>query len=314
MSKTKKLKSKEYWEKREALLAENFTYQTDFTFKRIRTVYKWAMKEIEREILVWESRKEKILKESPEFRFSELKTLQDLKESTRLVLEEMYKVESRALSDSLDQLFVKDLVDMEALDKQYTAYKKKLEQAQDTPISLAIQAQANYPQNLPYVEEVLKNPVQAQTLSQNIWYVGYAGIDYKSRINQRAKMIQGELEDIFTQSFIRGESYGQTAKRVMERLNVSYSNAKRLVQTELRMCEVKANCEHAKRLGFKYKKRKTVKDARVCKKCQELEGRVYLISDLEKNPYLAIAHPNERCYLIEVSDVKGERLYAEQNK
>ena len=139
-------------------------------------------------------------------------------------------------------------------------------------------------------------------------------MDYKSRINQRAKTIQGELEDIFTQSFIRGESYGQTTKRVMERLNVSYSNAKRLVQTELRMCEVKANCEHAKRLGFKYKKRKTVKDARVCKKCQELEGRVYLISDLEKNPYLAIAHPNERCYLIEVSDVKGERLYAEQNK
>ena len=204
MSKTKKLKSKEYWEKREALLAENFTYQTDFTFKRIRTIYKWAMKEIEREILVWESRKEKIFKESPEFRFSELKNLDDLKESTHLFLEEIYKVESKALSDALDRLFIKDLVDMEALDKQYTAYKKKLEQAQDTPISLAIQAQANYPQNLSYVEEVLKNPVQAQTLSQNIWYVGYAGMDYKSRINQRAKTIQGELEDIFTQSFIRG--------------------------------------------------------------------------------------------------------------
>ena len=71
---------------------------------------------------------------------------------------------------------------------------------------------------------------------------------------------------------------------------------------------------HAARLGFKYMKRKTVKDSRVCKLCQQLEGRVYLISDLQKNPHLAIAHPNERCYLIEVSDIKGERLYNEQNK
>lgn len=314
MMSKKKLKSKEYWEKREALLEKNFNYETEQAYRRIRGAYKRASRKIEREILVWESRKEQILKESPDFRFSELKELQDLKEATRLVLEELYKIEAKTLSDSLDQLFIKDLVNLEELDKKYTAYKKKLEEAEETPISLAIQAQANYPQNLSYVEGVFRNPVQTQTLSQNIWYVGYSGIDYKARINRRAKLIQGELEDIFMQASIRGQSYGQIAKKVSERLDVSYSNARRLVQTELRMCEVKVNGEHAARLGFKYMKRKTVKDSRVCKLCQQLEGRVYLISDLQKNPHLAIAHPNERCYLIEVSDIKGERLYNEQNK
>lgn len=314
MSEKKELKSKEYWQNREALLEDNFKYQRDWTFKRIRTAYKRALKDIEREILVWESRKERILKESPEFRFSEMKMLQDVKESTRLVLEELYKVEAQALSDSLDKLFVKDLVDMEELDKLYAAYKKRLKNAKDTQVSMVIQAQANYPQNLPYVESVLRNPIQTKTLSQNIWYVGYGGIDYKARVNQRAKLIQGELEEIFTQAFIRGQSYDRTAKQVMDRLNVSYSNAKRLVQTELRMCEVKANSEHADRLGFKYMKRKTVNDSNVCALCKELEGRVYLISDLQKNPHLAIAHPNERCYMVEVSDVKGEKMYVEQNR
>ena len=61
-----------------------------------------------------------IKKANPEFRFSELKYLEDLQKQINLIIDELATVEETLLTDTLKNTYVSDYVDLNKLDMKYS--------------------------------------------------------------------------------------------------------------------------------------------------------------------------------------------------
>ena len=83
-----------------------------------------------------------------------------------------------------------------------------------------------------------------------------------------------------TQMVIRGESSKKVATRVSEKMNTSYKNAVRLVQTEHAYVMNEASKYTYEDLNIgKYEFLATL-DKRTCKDCAKLDGKVFNLKEL----------------------------------
>src|SRR5690625_1761468 len=84
---------------------------------------------------------------------------------------------------------------------------------------------------------------------QKVLGTEFAGSNWSKRIWGDRDKLAKELQTKLTQSFIRGDSVDRTVKDVMERFNVSQSNARRLVQTESAFFTEQASMDSYKESG-----------------------------------------------------------------
>lgn len=331
-----KRKQKSYELKRNTIMDMNYEKTLKQVYKELDREYKRVLREIEDELLKWESIRAN--NERPNgFGYSEEKSLRQTKKAIELLLDELAEKEYKLLDKAMSDLYAKDLLDMNKLEVEYLQYRDDLEieymadymrRNPFTRASLGVQASANMvggvnkvladavavrTNSIMFVEQVLRQPIPTNLLSKDRWYKGLNGKGFGERIAIRTVQLKREINQAITTMYSQGKGYQFASKRIAERLGVSNSHAKTLVQTECRLAEVQANTKHYKDMGVQYFGRQTVNDKKVCPICKEHKNDVYTSEELQANPWVAILHPHERCIIEPLSRQRGAERYANRN-
>lgn len=340
----KKNKQSKYEKERNALMDRNYERSIQNAYKKIGAEYSRILKEIDEKLLEWERIREQG-KRPNSFGYSEEKHLRETKKAIELLLDELAENEYKLLDETLNKLYAQDLLDMNKLEIEYLQYRDDLEieymadYMRRNPMSRAdlgtkafeqsvLKASANImssgskvladavavrTNSIMFVEQVLRQPIPTGKLSKKIWYVGCQGKSFGERIAIRATQLTKEINQVINSMYSQGKGYQWASKRIAERVGVSNSHAKRLVQTECRLAEVQANTKHYADMGVEYFGRKTVNDKSVCKICKEHKNDVYTVQELQANPWVAIIHVGDRCIIEPLSRQRGAERYANRS-
>lgn len=295
--------AKSHFEQKMEKLDNNYNRYFKSTLKALQKEYKEAYEDIEIEILKWYQAMEQIKATNPEFKFSELHYLEDLVKQINLILDELAQLEADLVSQSLNELYVSDYMDLGKLHNEYVGMSV------NSPMP-----ELNQLQSVRVLESYMNTPIATGELAEiakqmdlSWWYSPIQGKWYYTRIEERAKKLGYSIESKLRQSIIRGDSYNKIAGEVMRDLDVSFRSAKTLVATELRTAEITAHIHQAKQNGYTHMERRSMRDSHVCKICQEMDGTIYPVDSVTAGDF--IAHPNERCILVEVVvDDNGEKV------
>lgn len=315
--------SKAYWDKRQRALDKSFNKTNNQVLKELRAEYNRIWKDIELEITKkWHN----FVNVDPNFKWSELHNLEDTQRAIELLLDELYDIEKERLTESMDELYVSTYQDMNGLTQSYF---NGLDRAvpKDTFGMIGMIQETNRVASMTGLESLIRKEIDTTFLSKRIWdaddilkkpldwYKGFAGSTFNNRIDRRRAIVKNEINQAIRNAFVQGSSVDRCTKDVLDRLNVSYSNAKRLAHNELSWSQHSADSRQMKENGFKGVKRKTVKDDRVCKICKQHEGEIIPIEEYEKNPNIAMLHINCRDYMIPVMSLDNTnpfRQFAEK--
>ena len=119
----------------------------------------------------------------------------------------------------------------------------------------------------------------------------WSGNDYSSRIWDNKKQLSKTIKEEMTQMVIRGESSKKVAQRVATRMDTSYKNAVRLVQTEHSYVMNEASKYTYEDLNIdKYEFLATL-DSRTCSVCGKLDGKVFNLKDAKTGVNYPPLHP-----------------------
>lgn len=316
----------------------NYEKTLKTVFKSLDREYKRILNEIDAELLKWESKRNSG-KMPNTFGYSEEKSLRETKKAVELLIQELIEKEYKLLNRAMDDLYMKDLLDMNKLEIEYLKFRDDNEVAymmdymkrnpetvqtlgfqayssmikQTTSVGVMMDAVAIRTNSIMWIEQILRQPIPSKMLSKSIWYVPCQGKDYRQRMAIRGTQLQREINEAITSMYAQGKGYQYASKRIAERMGVSNSNAKRLVQTECRLAEIQANTKHYADMGVQYFGRQTVNDKKVCEICKKHKNDVYTTKELQENPWIGILHVNERCIIEPLSRQRGAERYANRS-
>lgn len=126
--------------------------------------------------------------------------------------------------------------------------------------------------------------------------------DFSDRIwADKDKLIQ-EAREVIEEGFARNKGAMDMATDLMTRMNVSHSNALRLVRTEFNHLSNQAALAEYKANGVKKYKFVAAIDNRTCSVCHELNGKVFNIDEARVGVNFPPIHPNCRSVTVPVID------------
>lgn len=294
--------AKSHFEQKMEQLDNNYNRYFQTTLEQLQKEYQEAFKSIQVEILKWYKAMDEVKHINPNYKFSELKHLEELTKQIDLILKELAYIEAEQLGNSLNELYVSDYMDLGKLNERYgiIANKPMPELNQLKSIEI-LEAYMNMPTLAGDAAEIAKQ------MDLGYWYSPIQGKWFNTRIEERAKKLGYSIENKLKQSIIRGEGYNKIAGEVMRDLDISFNSAKTLVATELRAAEVSANLHQAKKNGYTHMERRSMRDSHVCQICREMDGALYPIDEVNSGDFML--HPNDRCLLVEVVvDDKGDKV------
>ena len=342
--KMKKNKKKQYENYRLTLMEMNYEKTLKTVYKELEREYKRILREIDDELLKWENIRLNNARPNT-FGYSEEKGLRESRKAVELLIQELVEKQYKVLDKALDDLYVRDLLDLNKLEIEYLQYRDDLEieymadYMRRNPMVNAglgtkafeqqiLKASANIigggnkviadavavrTNSIMWIEQILRQPIPSSKLSKDRWYKGCDGKDFRQRIAIRGSQLQREINQAITSMYAQGESYKWATKQIEKRLGVDYSHARTLVQNECRIAEVMANVNHYEQMGTEYFGRATVNDGRVCKICIAHENDVYTVHELKENPWVAMLHVGERCAIEPLSRKRGAERYANRS-
>ncbi|MDH6371772.1 SPP1 gp7 family putative phage head morphogenesis protein [Paenibacillus sp. PastF-3] len=109
------------------------------------------------------------------------------------------------------------------------------------------------------------------------------GSNFSSRIWTDRVRLNGELRNIFTQGLIRGDTSKQMIQQLQDRMGVSEKAATRLILTESAYFAGQSRLAGYKELGVEEYRFTATLDNRTSAKCQDMDGKVFAISDAVVN-------------------------------
>lgn len=286
--------NKSHFEQQMEKLDKNYLRYFNLTLKQLKKEYKKAYEDIELEIIKWYKQMDSIKATNPEFKFSELKYLEELTKQINLILDELSKVEADYVGNSLNELYVSDYMDLAKLNEKYgtIANTPLAQQFNQLPSVQVLEAYMNMPQASGKVAEIAKQ------LDLSVWYSPIHNRWFNTRIEERAKKLGYSIESKLKQAIVRGDGYNKVAGELMRDLDISFKSAKTLVATELRTAEISAHIHNAKKNGYTHMERRSMRDDRTCKLCREMDGTIYPLDAVTAGDF--ILHVNERCFTIPV--------------
>lgn len=309
-------KSKQYWDNRDRVLNQRFNKTSKQVLKELKSEYNRIYKDILIEIQGWYAKNIT----DPNFQWSELKALEDTQKAIELLLDELYDIEKNKLGEAMDDVYISTYQDMNKLTENYLNSINKIVPSSND-IILGMMEQTNRVASMGGLESMLRKEIDTALLSKRIWdkddilnhpldwYKGFANGTFNSRIDRRRAIVKSEINQAVRNAFVRGSSVDKCTKDVLDRLNVSYSNAKRLAHNELTYAQHCADSKQMKDNGFRGVKRKTVKDDKVCPICKEHEGEIIPIEQYEANPSVMMLHINCRDYGVPIMAMNGNNPF-----
>ncbi|HBG8947618.1 TPA: minor capsid protein, partial [Clostridioides difficile] len=126
----------------------------------------------------------------------------------------------------------------------------------------------------------------------------WSGKNFSQRIWKNRDLLSEVIKEEITQMTIRGESLKKISNRVSEKMDSSYENAMRLVQTEHGhfMGEADKRAYESQNVD-KYQFLATLQ-GNTCEKCRNVDMKVFLVKDAIETKNYPPMHPRCRCTTI----------------
>ncbi|MBE8952799.1 MAG: minor capsid protein [Quinella sp. 1Q7] len=141
------------------------------------------------------------------------------------------------------------------------------------------------------------NAVDAKRV-ESVLQTAWVGKNYSSRIWANQARLANELEATLLQAIHRGSSIQQLSKALSRRMDVAYSNAERLIRTELNAVENRASEAAMKAAEFTHYQFMATLDRRTCARCGERDGEVYKLSEMNQGENAPPMHARCRCTIV----------------
>ena len=145
----------------------------------------------------------------------------------------------------------------------------------------------------------LDNNIVNQVLN-SVWCAD--GKSWSQRIWHNMSLLQETLDEGLIQCVAGGKSSSYLKKQLMERFNVSYSNADAIARTELAHIQTQAAQQRYKDYGIKQMEVMAERDSRTCKICEAHDGEIYNVTDTMPVPF----HPRCRCCMLPVVEYNNK--------
>jgi len=247
--------------------------------------------------------------------------LQDFKkelERKRKIIREMIKKDPnndklRAYDTEFEKLSkVRELTRKEALESNIKAEIVKLGGTQEQQMNARSNNVVNTAlwmnsADLSMLGDVKENlgvghPKQVERAAKENWQYG----DFSDRIwDDKEKLIR-EAREIIENGFAHNKGAYDMAGDLMTRMNVSHSNALRLVRTEFNHLSNQAALAEYQAKGIKKYKFVSAIDSRTCDVCADLNGQVFNVADAKTGWNFPPMHPNCRSVTVPVIDWDDE--------
>lgn len=117
---------------------------------------------------------------------------------------------------------------------------------------------------------------------------------YSEAIWVQQEKLSAELKGALTVGLIRGEGIEQMTKRITRRMEVSASNARRLVRTESAYIHEQAGLDGYEECGITEYQFLATLDRKTSQQCRELDGKTFQVTDAETGVNYPPMHPNCR--------------------
>lgn len=130
---------------------------------------------------------------------------------------------------------------------------------------------------------------------------------FSDRIWGGVKKLSQELKENLTIGLIRGEGVEEMTKRLTRRMEVSASNARRLVRTESAYIHEKATRDAFEECGITRYRFLATLDRRTSKICQEMDGKDFAIGEAKAGKNYPPMHPNCRSTVVPFRQEVTER-------
>ena len=133
----------------------------------------------------------------------------------------------------------------------------------------------------------------------------YAGRQFSDRVWSNKEKLLNYIENDLTTGLIRGLSIQKMSKKLMDKLEVLYYEAERLVRTETNYIQNQAHLNGYDRAGQKRYKISAHLDSRTSDICKSQDGKIYYLKDAQTGINMPPFHPNCRSRIIPVvEDIK----------
>lgn len=315
--------SREYWQKREKEKLNKGIKDCNKLSKELQSQYKKAGKEIEKEI---NNLFEKYAKDSQltyaeatkyltgnEFKIwrTDIKGyLEMIKDNPEVLLE----LNTLAMKSRITRL---EALQYE-IDKQLN--KLNIEAEKGTKKLLTQTLKDDYYKNVYNISKekgFLANfsGIDNKTIERVLSYE-WSGNNYSGRIWDNKKQLSKTIKEEITQMLIRGESSKKVSQRVATRMNASYKNAVRLVQTEHSYVMEQANKITYEDLKIEKYQFLATPSERTCDVCGNLDLKIFNVKDMISGKNCSPMHPNCRCTSViyyDDDDESGTRFARDKN-
>lgn len=145
----------------------------------------------------------------------------------------------------------------------------------------------------------------------------WSGNNYSGRIWNNKQQLSKTIKEEIIQMLIRGESSKKVSQRVATRMNASYKNAVRLVQTEHSYVMEQANKITYEDLKVEKYQFLATPDERTCKVCGNLDLKIFNVKDMIPGKNCSPLHPSCRCtsllYYEDEDDENSTRFARDKN-
>ena len=293
-----------YWEKRFERLKQQQMGKAGTVTAVMRREYVKALTELRKEVLDWyyryaEENEMSLADARKELDTRELRAFQlTLKEYIKLAkkknLPQKYikmldKASIRARLDRSQELYIKTSRYVEELAKSQNLSMRSLlsEVYEDSVYKTAYEAQ-KLKGKFSTFKEVAKQDIE--TAVSKPW--ASDGKDFSQRIWENKAQLMNTLQTEMTRSFMIGEGVAPLINRIQKRFNVSFSNARRLVETETAYVQEKAMLDTYDALDVEQYQILAVLDLKTSDICRHLDKKVFDRKDAKPG----ITMPPFHCY------------------
>lgn len=293
-----------YWEKRFERLKQQQMGKAETVTAAMRREYVKALTALRKEVLDWyyqyaeeneislaDARKELDTRELRAFQLTlkEYIKLAKKKNLPQKYIKMLDKASIRARLDRSQELYIKTSRYVEELAKSQNLSMRSLlsEVYEDSVYKTAYEAQ-KLKGKFSTFKEVAKQDIE--TAVSKPW--ASDGKDFSQRIWENKAQLMNTLQTEMTRSFMIGEGVAPLINRIQKRFNVSFSNARRLVETETAYVQEKAMLDTYDALDVEQYQILAVLDLKTSDICRHLDKKVFDRKDAKPG----ITMPPFHCY------------------
>ncbi|HBF4547269.1 minor capsid protein [Clostridioides difficile] len=316
------MNNNEYWKERERQRLNARLKDEKEVLKELDKQYKIAMKNIEKEIanLFYRYSEQNNLTYAETQKYltnNEFKTWRmDIKQYIKLIektkderlLLELNTLAMKSRINRLEELFYQISKEINnTFDIQNNRVEKLLEESvKDSYYKSIYETQKHVGVGVSFTK------LDREALKDIITYP-WSGKNFSQRIWKNRDLLSEVIKEEITQMVIRGESLKNIANRVSQRMDSSYENAIRLVQTEHGhfVGEADKRAYESQNVD-KYQFLATLQ-GNTCKRCRNADMKVYLVKEAKEGENYPPLHPRCRCttipyFLHEEGEMRTARL------